>query len=97
MPTNLNIRIPDIRSVSKIEMSRDNQKEVAASLAPTLQHLVSAAGFKLSDVDVAELHNAFIERGTISIAPGGPNMSATVSVEANSLNYTSKSMRQINE
>jgi hypothetical protein len=91
LPRDFNIRIPaKLGTIQKVELVTDSRLELASAIAPTVEHMVAAAGITLPPEQVAELNRAFIERGTITIEPGGTNMSATVSVEVNSLNYTSK-------
>lgn len=92
------IKLPDnLGVVTRQTLTPDSQAQVAEAIAPTLEHLVAAAGISLPPEHAAELSKAFAERGVISIKPGGANMSATVSVEVNSLNYTSKTLQRVNK
>jgi len=79
-------------SVQSHVLTSASQAQLANTIAPTLEHIVAAAGIKLSAEQATELNQAFAERGVVTIRPGGANMSATVSVEATSLNYTSKTL-----
>jgi hypothetical protein len=82
------LQIPSMRATQRVELIPGNKVDVANAIAPLVEHLVSAAGMQLSAAELAELRQAFIERGTISIPPTPASASSTISVEANSLNYS---------
>lgn len=66
------------------------EQALARTVAPTLDFLLEAAGLKLTPQQIAGIQQAFLERGRISIQPGGPNMETSLNVEATSLTYNSK-------
>ncbi len=72
-----------------------SKTQVVEAIAPTLEHMVTAAGFNLNADQLKGLRDAFAARGVVTVRPGGANMEATVSVEVNSLNYTSKTMGRV--
>lgn len=87
-------RLPSrLTMVRHADITRDSKREVAESIAPGLEHLVSAAGTRLTEEQTEQLRRAFGERGMIEVPPGGETMSATISV-GGSLNYSSKEMAQ---
>jgi hypothetical protein len=96
MAREFTIKIPEnLQTVTRQTLTSDSQAELAQSIAPTLEHIVAAAGITLPPEHAAELSTAFLERGVISIPPGGRNASGTVSFELNSLNYTSKALQRV--
>ncbi len=84
------VSIPELTTVNNVQLHPDSKTQLANALAPTLTHLVEAAGMTLTPAQLADLQNAFVERGTINIAPSAAAADATISVEVNSLNYASK-------
>jgi len=71
-------------------LSRASQKQAAESIAPMVEHLVTAAGIKLNPDKMRQLHQAFLERGMILLRRGDGKQEATgtLSVEVTSLNWT---------
>jgi len=94
----MSLRLPETLKISEQKanlrvLTTQSKRAVAESIAPTFEHFISAAGLKLSTDEIKSLNAAFAERGVISIKPGGANMEATLSVEVNSLNYTSRTFK----
>jgi hypothetical protein len=88
-------RLPSrLTLVRHADITRDSKREVADSIAPGLEHLVTAAGTRLSQEQIEQLRVAFGERGVIEVPVGGETMSATLSV-AGSLNYSSKELQSL--
>ncbi len=92
IPKPASVNFQKTPSISHTLSSADQQK-LAATVAPTLEHIVSAAGFKLSPQQAAQLNQAFTERGTITIQPGGASMDVSLSV-AGSCNLNGKAATQ---
>ncbi len=90
MPQEFTLKFPQLQATKRMELVPSNKQEVASAIAPVVENLVESAGVKLSSEELADLRKAFIERGTITIAPSAAAASATISVEASSLNYSSK-------
>lgn len=92
--TQLNIAMPaSLDTVQNRILAPTSQQALAQALAPTIQHMVSAAGIQLPAAQLAALQQAFVARGSINISPSADD-GATVSVEATSLNCTSRGMQQ---
>ncbi len=83
-------RLPSrLTLVRHADLAPDSKREIADAIAPGLEHLVTAAGTRLSQDQVSQLRESLRDRGMIEVPPGGETMSATISVSG-SLNYTSK-------
>ena len=84
------LNIPDLTTVNNIQLHPNSKTQLANALAPTLTHLVQAAGMTLTPAQLADLQNAFVERGSINIVPSAAAADSTISIEVNSLNWANK-------
>jgi hypothetical protein len=78
-------------AVRHADLASESKREIAEALAPGLEHLLTAAGMRVTQEQVDQLRKAFGERGVIEVPPGGEEaaVSGTLSV-AGSLNYASQ-------
>ena len=81
LPTTLN-------TVQNRTLASNSLAQVKQAIAPLVQQMVQAAGFSLNPAQLQEVNQAFMNRGIISIGSAA-DAGNTISVETNSLNWSS--------